>query len=80
MVPDEHGSRYALASLHYDSPDLRCYWEKATGYASGGCASPLRDNEPLTEETPVRRNQAAGGPGDPETAGRAALWRGPAAV
>jgi hypothetical protein len=34
MRPDEHGldnGRYALASLYYDSPDLRCYWEKEYG-------------------------------------------------
>ena len=34
LVPDEHGNnngRYALASLYYDSPDLRCYWEKVDG-------------------------------------------------
>ena len=58
MHPDEHGNdngRYALASLYYDSPDLRCYWEKEYGirfrrklrlrrYESG---------ESLTEETPI---------------------------
>ncbi len=34
LVPDEHGNsngRYALSSLYYDSPDLRCYWEKESG-------------------------------------------------
>jgi hypothetical protein len=34
MRLDEHGldnGRYALASLYYDSPDLRCYWEKEYG-------------------------------------------------
>jgi len=34
LVPDEHGDndgRYALASLYYDSPNLRCYWEKVDG-------------------------------------------------
>ena len=34
MHPDEHGNdngRYALASLYFDSPDLRCYWEKEYG-------------------------------------------------
>lgn len=58
MIPDEHGldnGRYALASLYYDSPALRCYWEKEYGirfrrklrlrrYESG---------ESLTEETPI---------------------------
>jgi len=34
LVPDEHSheaGRYNLASLYYDSPDLRCYWEKVDG-------------------------------------------------
>ena len=34
LVPDEHGSEnghYALTSLYYDSPDLRCYYEKEAG-------------------------------------------------
>ncbi len=34
MRPDEHGNdngRYALTSLYFDSPDLRCYWEKEYG-------------------------------------------------
>lgn len=34
LVPDEHGNnqgRYSLTSLYYDSPDLRCYWEKEHG-------------------------------------------------
>ena len=58
MLPDEHGNnngRYALASLYFDSPDLRCYWEKEYGlrfrrklrlrhYESG---------ETITEETPI---------------------------
>lgn len=58
LVPDEHGhtnGRYALASLYYDSPHLRCYWEKENGirfrrklrlrrYETGGV---------LTEETPI---------------------------
>jgi hypothetical protein len=31
LMPDDHGNGeggYPLASLYYDSPDLRCYWEK----------------------------------------------------
>jgi SPX domain protein involved in polyphosphate accumulation len=34
VVPDEHGSRgeYRIASLYYDSPDLRAYFEKINGY------------------------------------------------
>jgi hypothetical protein len=34
LVPDEHGGedgRYMLNSLYYDSPNLRCYWEKQDG-------------------------------------------------
>lgn len=34
LLLDEHGNnngRYPLASLYYDSPDLRCYWEKVDG-------------------------------------------------
>jgi SPX domain protein involved in polyphosphate accumulation len=34
LVPDDNGDgagKYALASLYYDSPDYRCYWEKVDG-------------------------------------------------
>jgi len=34
LLPDEHGNsngRYILTSLYYDSPDMRCYWEKVDG-------------------------------------------------
>jgi SPX domain protein involved in polyphosphate accumulation len=34
LAPDEHGNgngRYALESLYYDAPDLRCYREKVDG-------------------------------------------------
>jgi SPX domain protein involved in polyphosphate accumulation len=34
LLPDEHGKnhgRYAVTSLYYDSPDLRCYREKQDG-------------------------------------------------
>lgn len=58
LLPDEHGNgngRYALASLYYDAPDYRCYWEKVDGvrlrrklrircYEAG---------EALTADTPV---------------------------
>lgn len=58
LLKDEHGNgdgRYSLASLYYDSPDFRCYWEKVDGiqlrrklrirrYESGPT---------LTAETPV---------------------------
>lgn len=58
LVPDGNGNhkgRYTLTSLYYDSPDLRCYWEKESGikvrrklrirlYAS---------NLVLAEDTPV---------------------------
>jgi SPX domain protein involved in polyphosphate accumulation len=63
LLPDEHGSNdgcYALASLYYDSPDLRCYWEKVDGVKfrrklrirryENGAPFP---NDPLTDETPV---------------------------
>ncbi len=58
MRPDEHGldnGRYALASLYYDSPDLRCYWEKEYGLRFRRKLR-LRRYEtgaPLTEETPI---------------------------
>ncbi len=58
MLPDEYGNRdnrYQVTSLYYDSPDLRCYWEKENGiktrrklrvrhYDSGSI---------ITENTPV---------------------------
>lgn len=34
LQPDAHGDAggsYAVASLYYDSPDYRCYWEKLEG-------------------------------------------------
>jgi len=34
LIPDEYGNNdgsYALTSLYYDSPNLRCYWEKEHG-------------------------------------------------
>jgi len=64
MLPDEHGNnhgRYGLTSLYYDSPDLRCYWEKEYGirfrrklrlrrYEGGETHT---TGETLTEETPI---------------------------
>ena len=58
LVPDEHGNnngRYALASLYYDSPDLRCYWEKVDGVKFRRKLRIRRYemDEVFTEETPV---------------------------
>jgi hypothetical protein len=57
LVPDEHGDngRYALASLYYDSPDLRCYWEKEDGLKFRRKLRIRRyeTSEVLTDETPV---------------------------
>lgn len=58
LNPDEHGDRngcYQLANLYYDSPDLRCYWEKVDGVK---IRRKLRirlyeTDEVLTDETPV---------------------------
>lgn len=58
LVPDEHGNgngRYALASLYYDSPDLRCYWEKEDGVKFRRKLRIRRyeTGEVLTDESPV---------------------------
>jgi SPX domain protein involved in polyphosphate accumulation len=58
MHPDEHGldnGRYALTSLYYDSPDLRCYWEKEYGirYRRKLRLRRYESGETLTEETPI---------------------------
>jgi SPX domain protein involved in polyphosphate accumulation len=58
MRLDEHGNgngRYALASLYYDSPDLRCYWEKEYGIRFRRKLRLRRyeAGETLTEETPI---------------------------
>ena len=58
LVPDEHGNNngtYELVSLYYDSPDLRCYWEKLDGLKiRRKLRIRLYDNhEIITEETPV---------------------------
>ena len=58
MVTDEHGGssgRYALASLYYDSPDLRCYREKMDGLKFRRKLRIRRyeTGEVMTEGTPV---------------------------
>jgi hypothetical protein len=58
LVPDEHGNnngRYKLTSLYYDSPDLRCYWEKEFGLKFRRKLRLRRyeTDEPFTDETPV---------------------------
>lgn len=58
LIPDDHGNdngRYALTSLYYDSPDLRCYWEKEYGLRFRRKLRIRRYDtiEPLTEESPV---------------------------
>ena len=58
MRSDENGSdngRYSLTSLYYDSPDLRCYWEKEYGirYRRKLRLRRYENGETLTEETPI---------------------------
>jgi hypothetical protein len=57
LIQDEHGEngKYGLTSLYYDSPDLRCYWEKEYGLRFRRKLRIRRyeTDEPLTEETPV---------------------------
>jgi SPX domain protein involved in polyphosphate accumulation len=58
LVPDEHGKnngRYTLASLYYDSPGLRCYWEKVDGikFRRKLRIRHYESDEPFTRETPV---------------------------
>lgn len=58
LVPDEHGNnngRYTLSSLYYDSPGLRCYWEKENGIKFRRKLRLRRyeTGEVLTEETAV---------------------------
>jgi len=56
LKPDEHGDgRYALTSLYYDSPDLRCYWEKVDGVKFRRKLRIRRyeTDEALLPETPV---------------------------
>jgi len=58
LVPDEYGNangHYVLTSLYYDSPDLRCYWEKEYGLRFRRKLRIRRyeTDEPLTEASPV---------------------------
>ena len=58
LIPDEYGQddgHYALTSLYYDSPDLRCYWEKEYGLRFRRKLRIRRygTDEPLTEASPV---------------------------
>jgi len=58
LLPDEHGNgngRYTLTSLYYDSPDMRCYWEKVDGIKFRRKLRIRRyvTDEPLTMDTPV---------------------------
>ena len=58
LVPDDHGhgnGRYALSSLYFDSPDLRCYREKLDGikFRRKLRIRQYETGEALTEESPV---------------------------
>jgi SPX domain protein involved in polyphosphate accumulation len=56
LLDDEHGNgRYALTSLYYDSPDLRCYWEKVDGIKFRRKLRIRRyeTESPLTADVPV---------------------------
>lgn len=58
LVPDAYSNnngKYKLTSLYYDSPDLRCYWEKEYGlrFRRKLRIRQYETNEPMTEETPV---------------------------
>lgn len=58
LLVDDHGNgngRYGLASLYYDSPDFRCYWEKVDGVKFRRKLRVRRYEcgEPLTADTPV---------------------------
>lgn len=58
LLADEHGNgngHYPLASLYYDSPDFRCYWEKVDGVRFRRKLRIRRYecDAPLTEDTPV---------------------------
>lgn len=57
MIQDEHGEngKYGLTSLYYDSPDLRCYWEKEYGlrFRRKMRIRKYEVMEAMTEETPV---------------------------
>lgn len=58
MCPDEHGGnkgKYGLTSLYYDSPDLRCYWEKEYGlrFRRKLRVRKYETDTQITEATPV---------------------------
>lgn len=58
LMPDDHGNgngSYPLASLYYDSTDLRCYWEKIEGLKFRRKLRIRRyeKDEALNENTPV---------------------------
>jgi SPX domain protein involved in polyphosphate accumulation len=57
VIQDEHGEngKYSLTSLYYDSPDLRCYWEKEYGlhFRRKLRIRQYDTNKLMTEETPV---------------------------
>lgn len=57
LIQDEHGEngKYSLTSLYYDSPDLRCYWEKEYGlrFRRKLRIRKYETNTPMTEDTPV---------------------------
>lgn len=57
LIQDEHGEngKYGLTSLYYDSPDLRCYWEKEYGlrFRRKLRIRKYETNTPMTEDTPV---------------------------
>ncbi len=57
MHPDEYGNngKYSLTSLYYDSPDLRCYWEKEYGlrFRRKLRIRKYETGKPMAEETPV---------------------------
>ncbi len=57
LLSDEHGNgQYGLASLYYDSPDFRCYWEKVDGIRFRRKLRIRRyemPGAPLTADTPV---------------------------
>jgi len=58
LVPDEHSPHegcYHLASLYYDSTDLRCYWEKLDGlkFRRKLRIRCYENGSALTDDTPV---------------------------
>jgi len=68
LVPDDHGDSggsYGLASLYYDSPDYRFYWEKVDGCKFRrklriryyDCGRPLTPDTPVFVEIKQRLNR-----------------------